>query len=213
MKQFSTALILSVLFVATSASAQFYTGKTLDSLTSNPKRLLVLQTKQGTIKLQLFDKLAPKHVANIVKLVNEGFYNGLTFHRVIPGFMIQGGDPNSRDEDLTNDGRGTPGQQTVPAEFSKYQHQRGILSAARTSDPNSATSQFFIMHQYAPSLDGKYSIYGQVVEGIEVVDKIVTLPKVKGDNPGKAAEIVKATIVDTNPIRAVKAKEKKKSVK
>lgn len=178
----------------TMKSEAFYTGPELDALTSNPNKLVKMETKQGTIKLQLFDKIAPKHVANMLKLVQEGFYNGTTFHRVIPGFMIQGGDPNSKDDDLSNDGYGDPKLTRIPAEFSKLKHERGILSAARTQDPNSATTQFFLMHQKSTHLDGQYSIYGQVVEGIDVVDKIVNLPKIQGDNPGKAAEIIRVTI-------------------
>jgi peptidyl-prolyl cis-trans isomerase B (cyclophilin B) len=176
-------------------SEGFYKDKQVDTLTSNPARLVIMETKQGTIKLQLFDKIAPKHVANFEKLVKSGFYDGVTFHRVIPGFMIQGGDPNSKDDDLSNDGYGDPSLERVPAEFSKtLTHERGILSAARTADPNSASSQFFLMHQHSPHLDRQYSIYGQVVEGLSVVDKIVSLPKLQGDNPGKAAEIIKVTI-------------------
>ena len=175
-------------------SEAYYRGPELDALTSNPNKLVKIETKQGTMKVQLFDKIAPKHVANFLKLVNEGFYNGTTFHRVIPNFMIQGGDPNSKDDDLSNDGTGVPGQPKVPAEFSNLRHERGILSAARTADPNSATSQFFLMHKYSSHLDGKYTIYGQVVEGIEVIDSIVYLPKIQGDNPGKAAEIIRMTV-------------------
>lgn len=205
------ALLFLVLFLfASNSQAQgFYTGAELANLTSDPDRVVVLETKQGTIKLQLFDKIAPKHVANFLDLVKSGFYDGLTFHRVIPGFMIQGGDPNSKDDDLNNDGIGKPGQTRVPAEFSKYQHQRGILSAARTQDPNSATSQFFIMHKNYPSLDGQYSIFGQVIEGMDVVDKIVSLKKVMGDNPGKASQIKKAYVAKHTAVKKAKAKSAK----
>ena len=172
----------------------FYTGPALDTLTSNPNRLVTIETAHGNIKLQLFDKIAPKHVANFVSLIKSGFYNGVTFHRVIPGFMIQGGDPNSKDDDLSNDGTGSPGLTKVPAEFSNLRHEPGILSAARTSDPNSATSQFFIVHKRASSLDGQYSIFGQVWEGLDVVEKIVNLPRNKSDNPGKAALITRMTV-------------------
>jgi peptidyl-prolyl cis-trans isomerase B (cyclophilin B) len=205
------ALMLSV----SGASAQgYYTGAELAKYTSNPDRLVVMKTKQGTIKIQLFDKVAPKHVANFVKNVNAGFYDGLTFHRVIPGFMIQGGDPNSKDNDLSNDGFGRPDLEKIPAEFSKLKHERGILSAARTQDPNSATTQFFLMHAYNSSLDGQYSIFGQVVEGMDVVDKIAMLKKNQNDNPGKESLIIKASVVEgkLKAIPAVanaKAKENK----
>ncbi len=174
----------------------YYSGPALDTLTSNPNRIVKMETKQGVIKLQLFDKLAPRHVANMIELVKNGFYDGTTFHRIISGFMIQGGDPNSKDDNLDNDGIGSPDLKRVPAEFSNLEHQRGILSAARSNDPNSATTQFFICHARASSLDGKYSIYGQVVEGMETVDRIVALQKIKGDNPGKAGEIIRVTISD-----------------
>jgi peptidyl-prolyl cis-trans isomerase B (cyclophilin B) len=183
--------------VGTSGSG-FYSGPALDTMTSNPNRIVTIETKLGNIKLQLFDKIAPKHVANMIELIKSGFYNGTTFHRLVPGFMIQGGDPNSKDDDLTNDGIGNASLKRVPAEFSKLNHERGILSAARAQDINSATSQFFIMHQKTTSLDGKYSIYGQVIEGMNVVDSLIKLPNMnpsaRDANPGKAAEIVRMTI-------------------
>jgi peptidyl-prolyl cis-trans isomerase B (cyclophilin B) len=179
--------------VGTSGSG-FYSGPALDTLTSNPNRIVTIETKFGNIKLQLFDKIAPKHVANFIDLASSGFYNGTTFHRIIPGFMIQGGDPNSKDADLGNDGIGDASLKRVPAEFSKLQHQRGILSAARSQDINSATSQFFICHAPSLALDGKYSIFGQVIEGMNVVDSIVSLPKLQGTNPGKAAEMIRVTV-------------------
>jgi peptidyl-prolyl cis-trans isomerase B (cyclophilin B) len=196
MKQLIVLFFALMLSVSAASAQGYYTGAELAKYTSNPDRLVVMKTKQGTIKIQLFDKVAPKHVANFVKNVNAGFYDGLTFHRVIPGFMIQGGDPNSKDDDLSNDGYGRPDLEKVPAEFSKLKHERGILSAARTQDPNSATTQFFLMHAYNSQLDGQYSIFGQVIEGMDVVDKIVNLKKVQGDNPGKASLIVKATVVE-----------------
>jgi cyclophilin family peptidyl-prolyl cis-trans isomerase len=176
------------------ADTPYYSGDALETLTSDPNKLVTIETKLGTIKVQLFDKIAPKHVANFTKLIKQGFYDGLTFHRIIPGFMIQGGDPTSKSDDLSRHGYGDPSLEKVPAEFSKLKHERGMLSAARTADPNSASSQFFIMHKNSPHLDGQYSIFGQVVEGIDVVDKIVSLPKLQGDNPGKAAEMTKVTI-------------------
>lgn len=137
----------------------------------------------GTIKIELFNDVAPKHVANFDSLVSIGFYDGTAFHRVIPGFMIQGGDPNSKDKPREMWGFGDPSQQTVPAEFSSLKHKRGIISAARKPDPNSATSQFFICVADAPHLDGQYSIFGQVIEGMDIVDKIVNMPRDSRDNP------------------------------
>jgi peptidyl-prolyl cis-trans isomerase B (cyclophilin B) len=160
-----------------------------------------METKQGVIKLQLFDKLAPKHVANMIDLVKSGFYDGTYFHRTVSGFMIQGGDPNTKDESYDNDGVGRADLKLIPAEFSKLEHHRGILSAARRGgDVNSATTQFFICHARAASLDGQYTIYGQVVEGMETVDRIVNLPNVnpknnpRERNPGKEAQIIRVTI-------------------
>ncbi|HWF43062.1 MAG TPA: peptidylprolyl isomerase [Candidatus Kapabacteria bacterium] len=168
------------------------TGTKVDQYTAFPKRRLVIVTKQGTIKLQMFEKIAPKHVAHFTALANSHFFDGTTFHRVIPGFMIQGGDPNSKDTDLSNDGMGQPGQETIQAEFSNIHHAPGILSTARKgNDVNSASSQFFIMVADYGSLDRQYTVWGQVIDGMDVVEKIVALPKIMGDNPGKASEILK----------------------
>lgn len=181
------------------------TGTKLDQYTAHPKRYLVFETAQGTIKCQLFEKLAPKHVARFMELAKSGFWNGTTFHRVIPGFMIQGGDPNSKDSDYSNDGMGDPSIPLIPAEFSQTHHSAGILSTARKgNDVNSASSQFFIVHGDAGFLDNQYTVWGQVVEGWDVVDKIAHLSDVTGgthidpnagNNPGKTAEIVKAYVV------------------
>lgn len=139
----------------------------------------VLETGKGRIVVMFFPDKAPKHVEQFKKLANAKFWDGTRFHRCIPGFMIQGGDPNSKDLGKA-DRWGTGGytengkEVTVPAEFNDVAHKRGILSAARSMDPNSASSQFFLMHQDAPSLDGQYSAYGKIVEGQDVVDAIVT---------------------------------------
>ena len=144
----------------------------------------------GEIELELFPDVAPLHCANFDSLVTTGFYDGLAFHRVIPNFMIQGGDPNSRDQPRHKWGMGAPGQKTVPAEFSDIPHERGILSTARKgNDVNSATSQFFIMHAHSPHLDGQYTVFGKVVRGMEVVDKIATTPRDKRDNPEVKVEM------------------------
>jgi cyclophilin family peptidyl-prolyl cis-trans isomerase len=134
--------------------------------------IVIMETTRGILKLKLFPKLAPNHCNNFKKLANSGYYDGTRFHRVILGFMIQGGDILSRDSDRTNDGTGGPGW-TVDAEFNETQHIRGILSMARSSDPNSAGSQFFICAADATHLDGKYTAFGEVIENIYVVDHIV----------------------------------------
>jgi peptidyl-prolyl cis-trans isomerase B (cyclophilin B) len=129
----------------------------------------------GEIVVETFPEVAPKMCAHFDSLVSTGFYNGLAFHRVIPRFMIQGGDPNSRNKPKDTWGIGDPSQKTVPAEFSDISHKRGILSTARKgNDINSATSQFFIMVANAPHLDGQYTVFGRVLEGMDVADKIVS---------------------------------------
>lgn len=146
------------------------------------QEVALLTTNLGTITVRFFEDKAPNHVANFKKLAREGFYDGTKFHRVIPGFMVQGGCPNTRDGDRSTHGMGGP-KERVKAEFNDVKHVRGVLSAARTQDPNSAGSQFFLMVKDSPHLDGQYSAYGQVLEGMDVVDKIVNLPRDGRDNP------------------------------
>ena len=138
----------------------------------------------GKIVVELFPDVAPKHCENFDNLVKAGFYDGLAFHRVIRGFMIQGGDPNTKDKPKETWGIGDPSQKTVPAEFSNISHKRGILSTARKgNDINSATSQFFIMVADNPRLDGQYTVFGQVLTGMDVADKIVSTPTEVPDRP------------------------------
>jgi len=149
----------------------------------DPNKVYVarMETTEGPIVIELYPKQAPHHVNSFIFLAKEGFYNGVIFHRVIPGFMIQGGDP-------TGTGSGGPGYE-LKAEFNDTKHTRGVLSAARTADPNSAGSQFFLMHGDAPHLDGKYTAFGKVVEGMDVVDKIANAPTGANDRPLKPASI------------------------
>ena len=150
---------------------------------------VMLKTKFGEMEIVLFPDLAPKHVKSFLKLTQSGFYNGTIFHRILPGFMIQGGDPLTKDPANRNRfGTGGPGY-TVPAEFSKVIHEKGILSAARTQDPNSAGSQFFIMVDKAPHLDGQYTVFGEVVKGVEVAETIVSQPRDLKDNPVERIEM------------------------
>ncbi|HWD40273.1 MAG TPA: peptidylprolyl isomerase [Fimbriimonas sp.] len=146
------------------------------------EEVAVLRTNLGEIVLRFHPEQAPGHVENFKKLAREGFYDGTKFHRVIPGFMIQGGDPNSKSDERARHGTGGPGYQ-IRAEFNSTKHKRGILSMARSSDPNSAGSQFFIMVADYPSLDNQYTAFGEVVSGMDVVDKIVALPRDQRDNP------------------------------
>ena len=140
---------------------------------------LVMELKNGKVKIKLRPDLAPKHVERVKKLVAEGFYDGLTFHRVIPNFMAQPGDPNG-------DGSGGSKYPNLPQEFSLTAFERGTIGAARTGDPNSANSQFFICYTHAPHLNGKYTVWGQVVEGMQYVDQIA-----KGEPPPNPDKIVK----------------------
>lgn len=136
----------------------------------------------GVIELKLWPGVAPKHCEFFAERVKEGFYNGSAFHRVIPGFMIQGGDPNSIEGPRGSWGSGGHATKVV-AEFNKKSHIRGVLSAARTNDPNSFSGQFFICVGDATFLDGQYSGFGEVVKGMEVADLIVNSPRDNGDNP------------------------------
>ncbi|SFG88673.1 peptidylprolyl isomerase [Pontibacter chinhatensis] len=161
-------------------------------LAQKPKgndQLVTISTPQGEIKLLLFDD-TPQHKANFLKLAKEGFYDGTTFHRVIDGFMIQGGDPNTKDDDPRNDGSGNPGY-TVPAEIvPAHKHVRGAVAAARQGDhvnPTRASSgsQFYIVenHNGTPMLDDVYTVFGQVVDGLDIVDKIAEQPTDGRDRP------------------------------
>jgi peptidyl-prolyl cis-trans isomerase B (cyclophilin B) len=157
------------------------------------KEVAVIKTNLGTIMFEFFPEDAPNHVANFKKLAGEGFYDGIYFHRVIPGFMIQAGDPNTKDDDRSNDGIGGPGY-TIDAEFNDRPHKRGTVSMARKQEPNSAGSQFFICHQAQPGLDGQYTVFGQVVHGMEVVDTIANVERDGRDNPLEPVVMEKVTI-------------------
>ena len=148
-----------------------------------------IDTTAGPITVELWPTVAPQHVNSFVFLAREGFYDGVIFHRVIPGFMIQGGDP-------TGTGSGGPGYQ-LNAEFNKNKHVRGVLSAARSSSRNSAGSQFFLMHDTAPHLDGEYTAYGQTTKGLDVIDKIVNAPKGANDRPRDPTKINKVTVTES----------------
>jgi peptidyl-prolyl cis-trans isomerase B (cyclophilin B) len=153
---------------------------------ANP--IVTIQMKDGGVmKAELYPEIAPETVKNFVDLASKGFYNGLIFHRVIPGFMIQGGDPEGT-------GMGGPGYE-IKGEFTAngfrndLKHTRGVLSMARAMDPNSAGSQFFIMHEDSPHLDGQYAAFGKLIEGIEVVDKIASVRTDYQDRPLEPQQI------------------------
>jgi len=155
----------------------------------------VIETNLGKIEIRFFPDIAPKHVENFLTLAKSGFYDGTIFHRVIPGFMIQGGDPNTKGADKSKYGQGGP-DHSVKAEFSDRTHSRGILSMARSQNPDSAGSQFFIVIQDSKFLDGQYTVFGEVVSGMDVADKIVSQKKDGRDNPLKRIEM-KVHIMDS----------------
>jgi peptidyl-prolyl cis-trans isomerase B (cyclophilin B) len=142
----------------------------------------------GDIVLKFFPDVAPGHVKNFTDLAKKGFYNGTTFHRVIPGFMIQGGDPNSKNPDRSMHGMGGPGHK-VKAEFNSKPHKRGIVSMARSNDPDSAGSQFFICVADANFLDWQYTVFAEVVSGMDVADKVVGMKRDGNDNPLERVEM------------------------
>jgi peptidyl-prolyl cis-trans isomerase B (cyclophilin B) len=152
------------------------------------QEIAVIETKFGKIEMELFADKAPGHVKNFKDLAKKGFYDGTIFHRVIPGFMIQGGDPNTKSDDRSAHGMGGPGH-SINAEFNDTLHKRGILSMARSQDPNSAGSQFFIVVKKSSFLDGKYTAFGKVLSGMAVADQIVNAPRDKRDNPDERIEM------------------------
>lgn len=223
---------LLTLFLTTSVLASLHACSKMQEKKKVKKEVAVIETSLGNIVVQLYESDAPQHVANFKKLVKEGFYDSTTFHRVIPNFMIQGGDPNSKDNNPNNDGQGGPGY-TIPAEIKRY-HKRGALAAARLPDqinPKKASSgsQFYIVQNgvtplaqlekmdaqlraygrsgltgeqkelYAtvggtPQLDGDYTVYGEVITGMDVVDKIAGVARGPRDNPLEKVLIKKITL-------------------
>ena len=178
-------ILITLLFVFTFVNAQVvYTGKPMYKIDIKRAGTFI-----GTIKVELFPTIAYHHVRNFDSLVSVHFYDTTAFHRVIPGFMIQGGDPNSRHGATSTWGYGQPGQPTVNAEFSVARHVRGILSAARSNNINSATSQFFICVATAANLNGQYSVYGRVTSGMNIADTIVLAPRNSNDLPNLKHEM------------------------
>ena len=165
------------------------------------KEVAVITTSEGVMVVEFYPDVAPNHVANFEKLARSGFYDGTAFHRVIPGFMIQGGDPNTKNDAAKDSwGMGGPGY-TVNAEFNSKHHARGILSMARAQDPNSAGSQFFICHADAGSLDGQYTVFGNLIKGFDVLDKIATAATEPPDRPLKRINIDSVKIVSADSVK------------
>lgn len=174
--------------------------------TSTPSTMgttATLETSMGNIVIQFYPDKAPKHVASFLDLARRGVYDGTLFHRVIPGFMIQGGDPLTKDPKTPRTMMGTGNATTadgkelrLPAEFNDVSHVRGIVSMARSSDPNSASAQFFIVVKDSTFLDRQYTVFGRVVEGMDVADKIVAVARDERDNPKEPVTIKKITITE-----------------
>ncbi len=191
----SFALILIFLFMVSAHAEEPRNKKfTKEEIKKMSETKAVIETKFGNIELKFFPDVAPNHVNNFIELARKGFYDGTTFHRVIPGFMIQGGDPNSKNPDRSKHGQGDPGYK-VKAEFNDKPHKRGTLSMARAGHPDSAGSQFFICVADSPFLDKQYTVFGEVVSGMDLVDKIVNQPRDKSDNPNDRVEM-KVKILD-----------------
>ncbi len=190
-----TALLALVVFALACGPGG---GDSASPAADNPNEIGVIRVAGlGEIRIRFMPDKAPKHVAAWKKLAREKFYDGTTFHRVIPGFMIQGGDPNTKDDDATNDGFGGPAEK-LPAEFNDVSHKRGIVSMARGADPNSAGSQFFIVVKDSTFLDKKYTVFGEVISGMEVADKIVEQPRDQRDRP-LANVVMESVTVEAGP--------------
>jgi peptidyl-prolyl cis-trans isomerase B (cyclophilin B) len=165
------------------------------------KEVAVLKTSEGEMVLEFWPDVAPGHVENFKKLAKQGFYDGTCFHRVIKGFMIQGGDPLTKDEANKNRwGTGDPGYK-IKAEFNSKPHTRGVLSMARSQDPNSAGSQFFICHGDPRFLDNQYTAFGKLIKGDDVLEKIATTAVEPGDRPVKRMNVESIKIVPADSIK------------
>ena len=166
-------------------------------------KLVILHTNLGNIIIELFPNDAPNHVQNFIKLAEDGFYDGIIFHRIIPGFMIQGGDPNTKGGDQSTWGTGGP-EYSVNAEFNTIEHNRGIVSMARAQDPNSAGSQFFIVHKDSNFLDQQYTVFGRIVteESFATLDKIASVKTGEKDIPVniEQVKITKAEVVNRSTV-------------
>jgi peptidyl-prolyl cis-trans isomerase B (cyclophilin B) len=186
--RFSFVFVLTFLFAVSAYGEVKFKKFTKEEIKKMAETKAVIETKFGSIELQFFPDVAPNHVNNFIELAKKGFYDRTIFHRVIPGFMIQGGDPNSKDADKSRHGMGSPGY-TLKAEFNDKPHKRGTLSMARSANPDSAGSQFFICTADSSWLDGKYTVFGEVVSGMNVADQIVNQPRDRRDNPNERVEM------------------------
>ncbi len=198
------------IFLLLAVVAGFTTAFAADAVTNAPadakpaatnNEVAIIKTSEGTMVVEFYPDVAPNHVANFKKLARSGFYDGTCFHRVIPGFMIQGGDPNTKDDSKKDSwGMGGPGY-SVKAEFNSKHHARGILSMARASDPDSAGSQFFICQADCGQLDGQYTVFGNLIKGFDVLDKIANTPTEAPDRPIKRVNVESIRIVPADAVK------------
>jgi len=193
LQKFLIFFVLSVFLIATTSQA----------FAQSDEKVAILETAQGQIVIEFFPEDAPNHVTNFLNLTDSGFYDGVLFHRIIPGFMIQGGDPNTKTDDNSTWGIGGPGY-SIDAEFNDIKHNRGIVSMARSQNPNSAGSQFFIVHQNSNFLDEQYTVFGRIAtqESFETLDKIASIKTGQRDIPinTEEAKIIKASVVNRSEI-------------
>jgi len=200
---FAASLLCAAALLASAAGIAQTAKKGKKKMTPAPRNyantLATLQTDMGDITIKFFYDKAPNHVKNFVDLAASGFYDGTMFHRVIPGFMIQGGDPLTKKPEDPRQPYGTGGNGNVrlKAEFNDVSHKRGIVSMARSSDPNSASSQFFIVVKDSTFLDNQYSAFGEVVSGMDVADKIVNVPRNAQDRPNAPVRIKKVLLTES----------------
>jgi peptidyl-prolyl cis-trans isomerase B (cyclophilin B) len=194
--------VLGLAFVAAPVRSQEKKDEKKEPVAMNePKEVAVIKTSEGEMVAEFWPDVAPKTVENFKKLAKSGFYDGTAFHRVIKGFMIQGGDPLTKDEkQQARWGTGDPGYK-LAAEFNKKSHERGVLSMARSQDPNSAGSQFFICHGAPKFLDGQYTAFGKLIKGDDVLEKIATTKTLPGDRPEKRMNVESIKIVPADSVK------------
>jgi peptidyl-prolyl cis-trans isomerase B (cyclophilin B) len=196
---FSLAACFAV--VSCSKADQTQTNNPPENKTVNTNEVAVITTTEGTMVVEFWTDAAPNTIANFKKLANSGFYDGTAFHRVIKGFMIQGGDPLTKDPSKEAAwGTGGPGYQ-IKAEFNDHPHVRGVISMARSQDPDSAGSQFFICHGDPSFLDHQYTTFGKLIKGDDVLEKIATTPTHPQDRPDKRMGIISVKIVPSDSVK------------
>jgi len=194
--------VLGLAFIAAPVRSEEKKEEKKDTAAMNEsKEVAVIKTSEGEMVAEFWSDVAPKTVENFKKLAKAGFYDGTAFHRIIKGFMIQGGDPLTKDENQkARWGTGDPGYK-IDAEFNKKSHERGVLSMARSQDPNSAGSQFFICHGAPKFLDGQYTAFGKLIKGDDVLEKIATTKTQPGDRPEKRMNVESIKIVPADSVK------------